>query len=91
MVDLKFEEGDRNYKYKVIITMKNGSKKVVQFGDKRYQQYKDRIGLYTHLDHNNPVRRRRYRIRHGEIKLKDGRRAINVKYSPAWFSWHFLW
>jgi hypothetical protein len=91
MVDLKFEEGDRNYKYKVTITLKNGVSRIVQFGDKRYQHYKDKIGLFTHLDHNDPVRRRSYRIRHGSIKLKNGRRAIDVKYSPAWFSWHFLW
>ncbi len=56
----------------------------LSFGDNRYQQYKDSpgIGAYTHLDHLDPERRRRYYLRHGRT---------NDKNSARWFSHRFLW
>lgn len=56
--------------------------RTVHFGDKRYQHYKDKIGMYSHLDHNDKERRRLYYARHG----KDA-----VKYSPKYFSHKYLW
>lgn len=76
----------KNKKYDAIlydtITKK---KKIVPFGDNRYEQYKDSTGLnlYSNLDHNDPNRRKLYRIRHYKTHL--------IKYSPSWFSWNFLW
>lgn len=57
-------------------------KKVLSFGDKRYQQYKDKIGYYKELDHNDKKRKELYYKRHN----KD-----YGKYSPDWFSKKFLW
>ena len=61
--------------------LKDGTK--VSFGDTRYQQYHDRIGLYHDLDHKDKKRQALYKARHA----KD----INKLYSPGWFSWNFLW
>ena len=55
----------------------------VPFGDKRYEQYHDKLGFYSNLDHNDPERRRLYRLRHGH--------EPRPKYSAAWFAWNFLW
>lgn len=57
-------------------------KKLASFGDKRYQHYRDRIGIYSHLDHKDKERRRRYYLRHG----KDA-----IKFSPKYFSHKYLW
>ena len=56
----------------------------VHFGALGYEQYHDKIGLYKHLDHNDKSRRKRYRNRHRST-------PYNVKYTPAWFSWNYLW
>ncbi len=76
---MKFKKSNRkNKKYMVKI-----NNKTVHFGDTRYQQYYDKIGLYSHLNHNDKERRRNFRKRHFKNSL--------VKYSPAWFSLYYLW
>lgn len=45
----------------------------------------------TFLEGASESKRNAYRKRHSQIMLKDGTRAINVQYSPAWLSWHVLW
>ena len=60
---------------------KNG-KKIASFGGLGYQQYKDKIGLYTELDHLDKNRRRLYYARHG---------TTAKKYSPKYFSHRYLW
>lgn len=49
--------------------------KTIHFGDRRYQHYKDKtpIKAYSHLDHMDPERKRRYYARHG--KTTDKRSA----------------
>lgn len=86
---IKFKPGTGNYKYTAILP--NG--KEVSFGDKRYQQYKDRtpLKLYSNLDHSNSERRKNYRKRHGALKNTNGIRYVDIKHSPAWFSWRYLW
>ena len=54
----------------------------VHFGDKHSQ---------TYLEGASKQKRDAYRARHSKILLKDGTRAIDSKYSPAWFSYHLLW
>jgi hypothetical protein len=85
-MSIKFIIGPKNYKYTAIIKDKK-----VNFGDKRYEHYHDKIGLYSHLDHNDKKRRASYRKRHSAILTKDGKKAISIKYSPAWFSYKYLW
>ena len=56
--------------------------KIASFGDRRYQQYKDKIGHYKHLDHKDKQRKKRYYDRHGE-KAQP--------FSARWFSSNYLW
>jgi len=69
----------------------------VSFGHKSYQQYRDAVprrlggGLWTKLNHNDRRRRAAYRRRAAGMRCKDGQRCIDRKFSPAWFSYHFLW
>jgi hypothetical protein len=84
-----------NKKYDIIV---NGSgpdrphgPKKISFGSRKHQHYHDKIGMYSSLDHNDPIRRQAYRNRHSKILLADGRPAYKVRYTPAWFSWNYLW
>jgi hypothetical protein len=88
-MNLIFEPAnDGQHKYKVKI---NG--KTIKFGAIDYQHYQDRtpLKLYSHLDHLDPVRRAHYRKRHEKILNKQGIPAYTVPYSPAWFSYYYLW
>ena len=70
----------------LIQNKKTGKIKRVAFGDLQHEHFKDKaLGLFSHLDHNDPKRRTLYQKRHGAQGFQ------NIKYSPAWFSWRFLW
>ena len=60
-----FVSSAKNKKYSVYV-MKNGKKKLIHFGDSRYGQFKDKLGHYSHLDHNDKKRRELYYKRHGD-------------------------
>jgi len=62
-------------------------KKYIPFGAVGYQQYKDSTGLklYTDMDHLDDTRRKSYRARHAANGYEK------VKYSPAYFSFNYLW
>jgi hypothetical protein len=62
----------------------------VRFGDRDYEQYKDRIGYWRDQDHLDKKRRDNYRKRHGGIMV-NGTPSYRVKYSPAYFSRKYLW
>lgn len=82
-----FEQSKHHLKkYDAILYNKRTDKKaVVPFGAKGYDQYFDQaLGIYANFDHLDETRRKRYRNRHKKW-LKDG------YYSPAWFSWNYLW
>lgn len=57
---------------------------LLSFGDKRYEQYEDKIGLYKHLNHYDKKRRINFRKRHGVFN------TYNPNY-PAFWSYNFLW
>ena len=67
----------KNKKYMVLT--KNG---VIHFGDSRYPQFKDKIGDYKHLDHNDNKRKKAYYDRHGKATSKD---------SAKYWSHKILW
>jgi hypothetical protein len=65
----------KNKKYDAVLRNKKTNKeKKISFGDLRYQQFKDRTGLnlYSHLDHNDPQRRRSYSMRHAKDREYNG-------------------
>tara|TARA_R100001463_G_scaffold22320_1_gene53504 strand:+ start:3378 stop:3614 length:237 start_codon:yes stop_codon:yes gene_type:complete len=55
-------------------------KGIVHFGDNRYNQFKDKIGLYRDLDHNDKKRRDLYYKRHGKSAKKDSAKYFSHKY-----------
>ena len=67
----------KNKKYDCIYDNKK-----ISFGDSRYQDY---------LDHHNRRRRLNYRKRHSKIYTKNGTKAIDIPYSPAFLSYYLLW
>lgn len=81
----KWYKGTGYKKYKVELYEKGDKIKTVQFGDKRYEHYKDStpLKLYTHLNHLDKERRKRYKIRHEKDR--------HVKYTAGWFADKFLW
>tara|TARA_R110000803_G_scaffold149584_1_gene214999 strand:- start:231 stop:488 length:258 start_codon:yes stop_codon:yes gene_type:complete len=73
----------KNKKYSVYVKSdnKNGMK-LIHFGDNRYGQYKDKIGHYSNLDHNDKQRKKNYHSRHGKTDNKN---------SAKWWSHKILW
>lgn len=60
----------KNKKYSVYV-MKDGKKRLIHFGDSRYQQFKDKLGHYKNLDHGDQQRKKNYHSRHGKATSKD--------------------
>jgi len=85
----KYDYEKSTAKNKKLMTVVDGKK--VHFGDSRYQQFKDRTGIWKDLDHGDKKRRENYRNRHGKIKKKDGSLAIDDPSSPAYHSYRILW
>jgi hypothetical protein len=86
----KFEKSTvKGKKYSVITP----SGKKIHFGSASYEHYKDTtgIGAWSHKDHNDKERRKRYRDRHSKIKTKEGNLAYKDKEQPAYYSWNYLW
>ena len=81
---LKFEVSTTpQKKYDALIT--NGTEiKRVPFGQMGYQQFRDKIGLYSVYDHKDEGRRAQYIARHQGF--------INPGFfSPGYFSMAYLW
>lgn len=88
-------EVPKSGKKKYVAIMKNGRR--VGFGHRDYEHYKDQVprsmggGKWSKLDHGDKDRRANYRARHGGVETASGKKAYRKKFSPAWFSWHYLW
>lgn len=67
------------------------NKYVLSFGDSRHQHYKDKLGHFKHLDHNDEKRRERFHKRMKSIKKSDGKLAYRDKNSPLYYSMMYLW
>ena len=75
--------------------VKTPSGKWVHFGSALplMGQYKDStgLGLYSHLDHNDKQRRKRYLARAKGIKDKNGNLTKDNPESANYYSIRFLW
>jgi hypothetical protein len=82
-----------NVKYKKysVYVMKNGKKTKINFGDTRYQHFKDKIGDYKNLDHNDTERRKNYLSRAKGIRNKEGQLTYKLKSSPNYYAVKYLW
>ena len=76
----------KNKMYDAILRNKKTNKRVhVPFGDPTMENYRDKTGLnaYPHLIHGDAKRRLSFKKRH----KKNAQRL----YSPAYFSYFYLW
>lgn len=91
--DIKFQKSSRKHKkYHVSFTL-NGKKHTLDFGDKRYEQYRDStpLNLYSHLNHGNKKRRENYLSRSAGIRDSSGKLTKNNPLSPNYWSIRYLW
>jgi hypothetical protein len=77
----------KNKKYMVL----NDNNKIVHFGDKRYEQFKDNVGLYKKLNHNDKKRQKNYCKRSAFIRDKNGNLTKNNIDSANYWSRKLLW
>ena len=73
-----------NKQFKKYDVYDKSEKFVVSFGDKRYEQFKDKFGYYSSKNHYDAKRRESYRKRHANDKIK------NPKYAGYW-AYNYLW
>jgi hypothetical protein len=96
---LRFERGPKFKKYTAYVENKATKKtRKIHFGDKRYQQFKDRtsLGLYKSKDHGEKRRQENYYNRHSG--RRNRREAIRKEvrkgkghYNPKILSHIYLW
>lgn len=70
-----------NAQYKKYYAVVDGRR--VNFGDKRYEHYHDKMGHYARLDHWDKERRRAYKTRHEKDRHTRG--------TAGWFADKILW
>ena len=85
-----FVSSNKKAKYSVYV-MKDGKKKLIHFGWRSMQQYKDKLGHYKNLDHNDESRRKSYLARAKGIRDKNGDLTWKDKSSANYYSIRYLW
>lgn len=96
---LKFEKGTGIKKYTAYVQNKETKKiRKISFGQKNYQQYKDRtpLKLYSKYNHNTLKRMQNYYMRHSGIKnrneaIKYEKIKNNLYYNAKILSHIYLW
>lgn len=85
-------------KYVATIRTLTGNTKLIHFGAKDYQQYRDstKLHLYSSKNHNDPKRRERYFRRHSGVPKKSQAlrkewRKSNGRYNAKILSHQYLW
>ena len=78
-----------NMKNKKLMTKVNN--KIIHFGDSRYQQFKDKTGIYKSLDHGDKERRKKYLLRAKAIKNKKGDLTYQDPNSANYHAVRVLW
>ena len=65
----------------------------VHFGDTRYEHFFDKVPLklYSHLNHGDKERKKRYLARAKGIRDKQGKLTANDPKSPNYWSIRWLW
>ena len=94
-----FKKGPGVKKYTATVKNKKTKKtRILHFGDKNYQQFKDRttLGIYTHKNHGDKRRQENYYNRHSGEKNRKKAIAKEIRhsegyYTPKLLSHKFLW
>ncbi len=87
----------KNKKYSAIVRNKTTKKeRRINFGDNRYENFKDSTGhgFYSSKNHNDKKRRQDYFSRHSGVKTKKEaieKEKASGKYSAKLLSHMFLW
>lgn len=76
-----FKSTAKNKKFSVYV-MKNGKKKLLNFGDSRYSDFRE---------HKDKKRRQAYLKRSAGIRDKNGKLTMNDKNSRNYWSRRWLW
>ena len=96
---MKFSRGPFPKKYTAHVKHKKTKKiRKIHFGDRRYQQYKDRtpLKLYKNKNHGTRKRMQNYYSRHSGTKnrseaIKREKRKSKGYYTPKILSHIYLW
>ena len=96
---IKFSKGPFPKKYTAYVKNKKTKKiRKIHFGDKRYQQYKDRtpLKLYKNKNHCTKKRKQNYYSRHSGTKnrkkaIKKEKRKSRGLYNAKILSYEYLW
>ena len=96
---ISFKRGPFPKKYTAYIkNNKTKKQRKLHFGDRRYQQYKDRtkLKLYKNKNHNTLKRMRNYYSRHSgtknrKIAIDNEIKKSNGLYTPKILSHKYLW
>jgi hypothetical protein len=96
---IKFKRGPRKKKYTAYVKNKKTKKiRIIHFGHKDYQQYKDRtpLKLYKKKNHHTRKRMRNYYSRHSGTKyrlkaIKKEKKNSKGFYTPKILSHIYLW
>ena len=86
----------KHKKYTAIVRdSSTGRERRVNFGDSRYQQFRDStsLRLYSGKDHGDAKRRRAYFMRHSGVETKDAaiKREKTRGITPRLLSHMYLW
>jgi len=82
-----YERSTRKDK-KLMVVVDN---KLIHFGARDMEHFKDRTGIWKELDHNDKKRRENYLKRSKAIKNKKGELTFNNPLSPNYHSIKILW
>ena len=85
-----FKSTAKNKKYSVYV-MKGDKKRLIHFGQKGYGQFRDKLGEYSSLDHNDKERRKKYLARAKGIKNKKGVLTWKDKNTANYYAIRYLW
>lgn len=96
---IKIKKGPSPKKYTALVKNKKTRKvRTIHFGDKNYQQYKDRtpLKLYKNKNHNTRKRMQNYYSRHSGTKtrsqgIKKEKRKSKGYYNAKILSHIYLW
>lgn len=68
-----FKSSKQYKKYDVVVKTPSGGRRIISYGDNRYEHFKDRTKAkaWAHLDHNDPERKKRYYQRHARTTDKN--------------------
>jgi hypothetical protein len=77
-------------KYSVYV-MRNNKKVLIHFGDSNMQHFKDKLGVWSKLDHNDKQRRKNFLTRTAGITNKQGEKTANNKNYANYWARRILW